>query len=141
VKQYEKLSPILRNEICSNNLSDLGLKKGLERLAAARQKFLAVADRFGAFQAERLNVRADFPLRIAPQSSCLLYPTENTYPVRAEPASAPRENLLVRETSAWRVGLLLLRHVTPPTRRHVVYFCSGAYTGSAALRSAASSPA
>ena len=45
----------------------------------------------------------------------------------AEPASAPQRNLLVRETSAWRGGLLLLRHVTSLTRRHVVYFCSGAY--------------
>jgi hypothetical protein len=26
-------------------------------------------------------------------------------------------------------GLLLLRHVTPLTRRHVAYFCSGAHTG------------
>jgi hypothetical protein len=25
-------------------------------------------------------------------------------------------------------GLLLLRHVTPLSRRHVVYFCSGAHT-------------
>ena len=39
----------------------------------------------------------------------------------------PRRNLLVRETTAWRGGLLLLRHITPLTRRHVVYFCSGAY--------------
>src|ERR1035438_7569332 len=68
------------------------------------------------------------PLRITPPSSCLLYSTENTYPVSAEPASALQRNLLVRETSDWRGGLLLLRHVTPLTRRHVVYFCSGAYT-------------
>jgi hypothetical protein len=27
-------------------------------------------------------------------------------------------------------GLLLLRHVTPLARRHVVYFCSGAYINS-----------
>jgi hypothetical protein len=40
----------------------------------------------------------------------------------------PKENLLVCETAVWRGGLLLLRHVTPLTRRHVVYFCSGAYT-------------
>ena len=36
--------------------------------------------------------------------------------------------MLVREINAWRGGLLLLRHVTPLTRRYVVYFCSGAYT-------------
>ena len=35
--------------------------------------------------------------------------------------------MLVREINAWRGGLLLLRHVTPLTRRYVVYFCSGAY--------------
>src|SRR6202030_1250794 len=29
VKQYEKFSTFLRNEICSNNLSDFRLKKGL----------------------------------------------------------------------------------------------------------------
>ena len=28
VKQYEKFSTFLRNEICSNNLSDFRLKKG-----------------------------------------------------------------------------------------------------------------
>jgi len=62
VKQYEKFSTFLRNEVCSNNLSDFGLKKGLEHLAAVRQKFLAVTDRFATFQAECLNVHADFPL-------------------------------------------------------------------------------
>lgn len=62
VKQYEKFSTFLRNEVCSNNLSDFGLRKGLEHLAEVRQKFLAVTDRFAAFQAECLNVHADFPL-------------------------------------------------------------------------------
>ena len=62
VKQYEKFSTFLRNEVCSNNLSDFGLKKGLDHLAAVRRKFLAVTDRFAAFQAECLNVHADFPL-------------------------------------------------------------------------------
>ena len=40
----------------------------------------------------------------------------------------PETNMLVREINAWRGGLLLLRHVTPLTRRYVVHFCSGAYT-------------
>jgi hypothetical protein len=62
VKQYEKFSTFLRNEVCSNNLSDFGLKKGLEHLAAVRQKFLAVTDRFATLQAECLNVHTDFPL-------------------------------------------------------------------------------
>ena len=62
VKQYEKFSTFLRNELCSNNLSDFGLKKGLDHLDAVRQKFLAVTDRFAAFQAQWLNVHVDFPL-------------------------------------------------------------------------------
>jgi hypothetical protein len=62
VKQYEKFSTFLRNEICSNNLTDFGLKKGLEHLAAVRESFLAITDRFAGFQAQCLNVHADFPL-------------------------------------------------------------------------------
>jgi hypothetical protein len=62
VKQYEKFSTFLRNEVCSNNLADFGLKKGLDHLAAVREKFLAVTDRFAAFQAQSLNVHVEFPL-------------------------------------------------------------------------------
>ena len=62
VKQYEKFSTFLRNEVCSNNLADFGLKKGLDHLAAVREKLLAVTDRFAAFQAQCLNVHVDFPL-------------------------------------------------------------------------------
>jgi hypothetical protein len=62
IKQYEKFSTFLRNEICSNNLSDFRLKKGLDHLAAVRQKFLALTDRFAGFQAQYLNVHVDFPL-------------------------------------------------------------------------------
>jgi hypothetical protein len=62
IKQYEKFSTYLRNEACSNNLADFGLKKGLDHLAAVREKLLAVTDRFAAFQAEWLNVHVDFPL-------------------------------------------------------------------------------
>jgi hypothetical protein len=62
VKQYEKFSTFLRNEICSNNLSDFKLKKGLEHLAAVREKFLAITDRFATFQAQCLNVHVEFPL-------------------------------------------------------------------------------
>ena len=62
VKQYEKFSTFLRNELCSNNLRDLGLKKGLENLNAVRQKFQAVTDRFAAFQAEWFNHHPDFSL-------------------------------------------------------------------------------
>ena len=62
MKQYEKFSTLLRNELCSNNLSDFGLKKGLQNLDAVRTKFLAVTDRFAGLQAQWLNVHVDFPL-------------------------------------------------------------------------------
>lgn len=62
LRQYEKFATFLRNELCSNNLSDFGLKKGVEHLNAVRQRFQAVTDRFAGFQAEWLNVHADFSL-------------------------------------------------------------------------------
>ncbi len=62
LKQYEKFSTFLRNELCSNNLRDLGLRKGLQHLTAVRQKFLEITDRFATFQAQALNVHVDFPL-------------------------------------------------------------------------------
>jgi len=62
LKQYEKFSTFLRNELCSNNLSDFGLKKSLGNLDAVREKFLEITDRFAAFQAQCLNVHVDFPL-------------------------------------------------------------------------------
>ena len=62
VKQYEKFSTFLRNEVCSNNLSDFGLKKGLSHLEAVRTRFLQITDRFAGFQASCLNVHVDFPL-------------------------------------------------------------------------------
>jgi hypothetical protein len=62
LKQYEKFSTFLRNELCSNNLCDFGLKKGLEHLEAVREKFLAITDRFAGLQAQWLNVHVDFPL-------------------------------------------------------------------------------
>ena len=52
----------LRNELCSNNLSDFGLKKCLEHLDAVRTKFLVITDRFAGLQAQWLNVHVDFPL-------------------------------------------------------------------------------
>jgi hypothetical protein len=62
LKQYEKFSRYLRNELCSNNLRDFGLKKGLDHLDAVRKKFQIITDRFARFQAECLNVHVDFPL-------------------------------------------------------------------------------
>jgi len=62
LKQYEKFSTFLRNELCSNNLSDFGLKKGLDHLDAVRQKFQVITGRFADSQAQWLNVHVDFPL-------------------------------------------------------------------------------
>lgn len=62
LKQYEKFATFLRNELCSNNLADFGLRKGLDHLDAVRQKFQTITDRFAGFQAQWLNVHVDFPL-------------------------------------------------------------------------------
>jgi hypothetical protein len=62
LKQYEKFSRFLRNELCSNNLRDFGLKKGLAHLDAVRKRFQTITDRFASFQAQCLNVHVDFPL-------------------------------------------------------------------------------
>src|SRR5467141_1461540 len=62
LKQYEKFCTLLRNELCSNNLRDFGLNKGLQNLDAVRRKFLAITDRFACLQAQWLNVHVDFPL-------------------------------------------------------------------------------
>ncbi len=58
LKQYEKLRTFLRNELVSNNLTDFGLRKGLDHLDAVRTTFQVITDRFAGFQAEWLNVRA-----------------------------------------------------------------------------------
>lgn len=62
LRQYEKFSRFLRNELLSNNLTDFGLRKGLDHLDAVRQKFQVITDRFASFQAQSLNVHVDFPL-------------------------------------------------------------------------------
>lgn len=62
VKMYEKLGTFLRLEVCSNNLTDFGLRKGLPHLAAVRSTLAAITDRWAALQAGYLNVHFDFPL-------------------------------------------------------------------------------
>jgi len=62
LKQYEKFSRFLRNELCSNNLRDFRLKKGLDHLDTVRKRFQIITDRFAGFQAQCLNVHVDFPL-------------------------------------------------------------------------------
>src|SRR5438270_5831129 len=62
LRQYETFSRFLRNELCSNNLRDFGLRKGLDHLDAVRKRFQTITDRFAGFQAQCLNVHVDFPL-------------------------------------------------------------------------------
>ena len=62
LRQYEKFSTFLRNELCSNNLNDFGLRKGLDHLDAVRQTFQTITSRFAGYQAQWLNVHVDFPL-------------------------------------------------------------------------------
>jgi hypothetical protein len=62
LRQYEKFSMYLRNELCSNNLYDFGLRKGLDHLDEVRHKFQSIIGRFAGFQAQWLNVHVDFPL-------------------------------------------------------------------------------
>ena len=62
VKQYEKYSTYLRNEVTSNNLRDFQLHKGLAYLGQARTRLLEVLDRFAGQQAENLNTHEDFTL-------------------------------------------------------------------------------
>ena len=62
LRQYEKFSRFLRNELLSNNLNDFGLRKGLDHLDAVRHRFQAITDRFAGFKAQALNVHVDFPL-------------------------------------------------------------------------------
>jgi hypothetical protein len=58
LKQHEKFSTLLRNELCSNNLSDFALKKGLQNLNAVRTKFLAITDRTRRNHARPARVQA-----------------------------------------------------------------------------------
>ena len=63
LKQYEKFSTYLRNELCSNNLSRLRPEERVWTIShAVREKFQRITDRFAAFQAQWLNVHVDFPL-------------------------------------------------------------------------------
>src|ERR1700745_149221 len=61
LKQYEKFSTLLRNELVSNSLADFHLKKGLDHLDAVRERFQTITGRFAGFQAPWLNVPVDFP--------------------------------------------------------------------------------
>src|SRR5437867_12302371 len=60
--EYEKFPTFLRMEVCSNNLADFALRKGLDHLLEVRKAFLAILDRFATSQAQSLNVHVDFPI-------------------------------------------------------------------------------
>jgi hypothetical protein len=62
VKQYEKFLTFLRIEVCSNDLKDFWLKKGIQHLTAVRAQFLPITDRFASFEAQALQVHVDFPI-------------------------------------------------------------------------------
>src|SRR5438132_483321 len=62
LKQYEKFTTFLRNELVSNNLADFRLKKGLDHLVCRLLLEKKKTDRFAGFQAQWLNVHVDFPL-------------------------------------------------------------------------------
>ena len=115
LKQYEKFATFLRNELCSNNLNDFGLKKGLDNLDAVRQTFKVITSRFAGFQAQCLNVHVDFPLlqRIALPITIgsVRYPGIKIHDRRSH--SPPRSSL------AWRYSRRRLdRQGNPPIRPH-----------------------
>jgi len=62
VKQYEKYSTFLRNEVVSNNLKNFNLKKGLENLPDIKLKFQEITDRFATFQAQTFNNHFEFDI-------------------------------------------------------------------------------
>lgn len=62
VKQYEKFSTFLRHEVCSNDLTKLGLRKSLDKLPAIQKKLSMILDRYTNYQANWFNVHFDFPL-------------------------------------------------------------------------------
>ena len=45
LRQYEKFSTFLRNELCSNNLNDFALRQALEHLDAVRQTLQTITSR------------------------------------------------------------------------------------------------
>jgi hypothetical protein len=120
LKQYEKFARYLRNELCSNNLRDFGLKKGLDHLDAVRTRFQTITSRSTSFQAQCLNVHVDLPLL--------------QRPVPAHARALRLDSAAPVSTRYWRsVGHLVRSHcvgsncwwrdgrdVRPSTLRHLV---------------------
>jgi len=114
LKQYEKFSTFLRNELVSNNLADFRLKKGLDHLDAVRERFQTITDRFAAFQAQWLNVHVDFPLL-----QRLAFPVTRRGPLSRDQdprrtPHPPSRSPLARRHSGWRLD----RQANPPHRPH-----------------------
>ena len=70
IKQYEKFAIFLRNEICSNNLADFGLRKGLEHLADVREKLVPRRFLWNLIQSENLVVGPGGVVGRSAQPSC-----------------------------------------------------------------------
>jgi len=108
VKQYEKFQTFLRIELCSNDLKDFFLKKGIQHLATLRTHFLPITNRFASFEAQALQVHVDFPLfqRLAlpivsghtksqeSKSTIRVSSTSWKYSSIPEPVSPPGESIL-----------------------------------------------
>jgi len=62
IKQYEKLSTFLRNEVTSNNIREFGINKNLDNLPLVKDKFTSMLDRFCQFQANNFNIHFDFDI-------------------------------------------------------------------------------
>lgn len=62
LKAYEKAATFLRLEIVSNDLKDFRLKKSLAHLAAVRQRFAHITQRFAELKARHLNVHGQLDL-------------------------------------------------------------------------------
>ncbi|MHA2344633.1 MAG: hypothetical protein ACXADW_22475 [Candidatus Hodarchaeales archaeon] len=62
IKQYEKLSTLLRNELVCNDLRDFKLKKSLDNLPKIKELFKEITDRFAHFQAHIFNNHFEFSL-------------------------------------------------------------------------------
>ena len=72
VKQYEKFRTFLRMEVCSNDLTDLRVKKSLHNLPLVQEASQRIIDRFAGLQTSAIDVHFDFPLfqRLALPITC-----------------------------------------------------------------------
>ena len=92
LKQYEKFLTFLRNELCSNNLKDFGLKKSLDNLPAVREKFQIITSRFAA-------IRPSGSMSASTFRSCSASPSPSAKARCAIPASRSRRPVL---SACWR---------------------------------------